>query len=72
MAGCDSASVLQPIEHILDPAAAAIVPLVATDGFAARLPAQDAAAYPFVFQRISEPVGVITPVRDHLLGSLKS
>lgn len=31
----------------------------------ARFPARDAGAYPLVFQRIPEPVGVIAPVGEH-------
>mgnify|MGYP003417083147 CR=1 FL=1 len=34
------------------------------DGFSARLPARDAGLYPFVFQCISEPVGIIALVGE--------
>ena len=37
------------------------------DGLGARLPARDAGLYPLVFQRISEPVGIIAPVGQQLV-----
>ena len=39
------------------------------DGFPPRLPAGDAGLYPLVFQRISEPVGIIAPALISLLGA---
>jgi len=69
IAGCDPAPIFQATEHDLDPVAAAVAPLVVSDSFAARLPTGDAGAYPLVFQRISEPVCVVTPVCDHPLGT---
>jgi hypothetical protein len=55
---CDAAPVLRAPEHDLDPVAA----LVLLGGFAARLSTGDAGLYPLVFQRISEPVGIMAPV----------
>ncbi len=54
--------ILQASEHDLDPVAAFVAALVVLDGFAAQLPARDAGPYPLAFQRIPEPVGIITPV----------
>lgn len=42
---------------------ASLAALVVFDGLATRLPARDAGLYPFVFQRISEPVCVISAAR---------
>lgn len=42
---------------------------VAAHGLASRLPAQDVGLYPPVFQHIPEPVSVVAPIQDHLLGS---
>ena len=38
------------------------------DGPGTGLPAWDARCYPFVFQRISEPVGIIAPVGQQPIG----
>ena len=51
------------------PVAAAIAPLVVSDGLAARLSAGDAGAYPLVFQCLPEPVGIMAPVGEHPFGS---
>jgi hypothetical protein len=59
---CDASPVLQPAEHDLDPVASFIAALVVLDGLVARLPSADAGLYPLVFQRISEPVGIMAPV----------
>ena len=53
---------------VVDPDAPPIAPLVASDGQATRLPAGDAGAYPLVSQRFSEPVRVMTAVRDQPIG----
>ena len=64
VAGGNPSPVLQSSEHDLDPVAA----LVVFDRFAARFPTWDARLYPFVFQRISEPIGVVTPIGQQPLG----
>ena len=69
IAACDPAPVFQVTKHYLDASAAVIVSLVVAYGLGTQLPTGDAGAYPLVFQRIPEPVGFATPVRDHPLGS---
>jgi hypothetical protein len=54
--------IFQAAAHDLDPVAALGSALVMLDGTTARLPAGDAGLYPFVFQRISETVGIVAPV----------
>jgi hypothetical protein len=54
--------IFQAAAHDLDPVAALGSALVMLGGTTARLPAGDAGLYPFVFQRISGPVGIVAPV----------
>jgi hypothetical protein len=61
--GGDATSVLRATKHDLDRVTALLAALVVLDGPATRLPAWDAGLYSFVFQRISEPVGVTAPRR---------
>jgi hypothetical protein len=58
----DPAPVLQAAAHDLDAVAALGSALVMLGGTTARLPAGGAGLYPFVFQRISETVGIVDPV----------
>ena len=60
----DVSPVFQASEHDLDLVAAFVAALVVHNGLAAQLPAWDAWLYPLVFQRISEPVGIIARVRQ--------
>ncbi len=69
VAYCDPTPGFQLAEHDLDAVAATISSLVVADSFAGRLPTGDAGRYPIVFQRTSQPVGVVTPICDHLVGS---
>jgi len=62
------APVLDAAEHDLDPVVAFVAALVVADGFATRPPTGNARAYPHVFQRIPEPVGIVSTVRDHPFG----
>ena len=62
IACCDAPPTLQASEHDLNPVAPFVAALVALHGLLAGLPAGDANLYPFVFQSVSEPVGVISPV----------
>jgi hypothetical protein len=61
--------VLKLSAHDLDPLAAFLAASIALDGLAARLSARDAGPCAVVFQQTSEPVSVVTAVRDHPLGS---
>jgi hypothetical protein len=70
--GCDAAPVLQSTEHDLDPVATPIPSFVVADCLSARLPTGYAGAYPLVFQRVTEPVGVMAPVSYHLFGSVQT
>ena len=54
----------QSAEHDLDPVAPFVATLVAFHRFLALFPARDAGAYPFVFQRFPEPVGIISAVPE--------
>src|SRR5690606_37465632 len=60
--GCYAAPVLQPSKHDLDPVAPLVPALVVFDSFLALLSTWDTDTYPFVFQRFSEPVGVIAAI----------
>jgi hypothetical protein len=62
LTGGDPAPVLRAAEHDLDAVAVLGSALVMIDGTTARLSAGDAGLYPFVFQRISETVGIVDPV----------
>ena len=64
MAGCDAPPVLEPAEHDLDPVVAFIPALIVFDRGLALLSVGDAGAYPFVFLRFSEPVGVIAAISE--------
>lgn len=59
---CDASPIFQPAEHDLDTISAHVTALVVLDGYVALLPTRDAGAYPFVFQRFSEPVSVIATI----------
>ena len=61
----DDWPILEPAEHDLNAVAAFIAAFVVPDGFLPALPAGDARSYPFVFQRISEPVSIMAPVGQH-------
>ncbi len=62
IAGCNPSLVLQPPKHDLDPVAPFVAALVVFHGGLARFSARDAGLYPFVFQRISEPISVIAAI----------
>src|SRR5690606_16508734 len=62
VSGGDAPPILQPPEHDLDVVAAFVAPLVVFHRLLARLSAWDADLYPLVFQRFSEPIGIIAPV----------
>ena len=64
VSGRKAAPIFQASEHDLDAVAAFVV----SNGLLPALPAGDAGHYPFVFQRLSEPVGIIAPVGQHPLG----
>lgn len=59
---CQASSIREPAEHDFDPVAASIAALVVFHGGLALRAARDAGAYPFVFQRLSEPVSVIAAI----------
>ena len=63
LARCNPPPVLESSEDDLDPVLVFVSALVVFNGFAARLAARDAWCDPLVFQAISKPIGVITPVR---------
>lgn len=65
VSSCDAPPVLQAAEHDLDAVAALVAPLVVFDRLLAVLPAGNAYPYPLVFQRFSEPFGIIPSVRKH-------
>ena len=54
--------ILESSEHNLDPLAAFVATIVVVDGLLALFPTRDTRTYPFVFQRLSEPVSVISSV----------
>ncbi len=64
VSGRHTSPILEPAEHDLDAIAPFVASLVVFHGRLALLSAGDAGAYPFVFQRVSEPVGVIAPVPE--------
>ena len=59
--------VLEPAEHDLDAVTPFVAALVVFDGFLSLLPARDAGAYALVFQRISEPIGIIAAIPEQPL-----
>jgi hypothetical protein len=66
--GGNSAPIIEASEHGLDLVAAFVAALVVFDGLSTGLQAWDARLYPFGFQRISEPVGIVTPIWQQPLG----
>ena len=54
------AAILEPAEHDLDAVASLVPVLVVLDGFLTLFSTGDKCAYPFVFKRLSEPVGIIS------------
>lgn len=64
VSGGDTPPVLQPAEHDLDAVAPLVASLVVSHGLLAGLPAWDADLHPLVFQCFSEPIGIVTPVRQ--------
>src|SRR5690606_4864449 len=64
VAGCNSSPILQPSEHDLDAVTPFVAALAVLDRLVARLPARDAGLYSPVFQRFSEPVGVIAAISE--------
>jgi hypothetical protein len=68
VAGCHAPPILQPAEHDFDPVPAFVPALVILYRFLPLLPARDAGAYPFVFQRFPEPIGVIAAIPEQPIG----
>ena len=62
VSGCDTPPILEPAEHDLDPVASLVASLVVFNRHLALLSSWDTGAYPFVFQRCSEPDGVIAAI----------
>jgi hypothetical protein len=60
---CHPSPVPEPPEHDLDAVTAFVATLVVFHRFAAGLLAWDARLYPFAFQRISEPIGIVATIR---------
>jgi hypothetical protein len=60
---CHPSPVPEPPKHDLDAVSAFVAMLVVFHRFAAGLLAWDARLYPFVFQRISEPIGIVATIR---------
>jgi Transmembrane secretion effector len=63
VSGGNTSPALQSPEHDLDPVAA----LVVQTGPATRRPGRDASLYAFVFQRFSEPIGVMASISQRPL-----
>ncbi len=57
--------VLESSEHDLDAVSTFVAALIVSNCLLAGFPARDAGAYALVFQRISEPIGIIAPIRQH-------
>ena len=62
--GGNAPPVLEPAEHDLDAVATFVPAFVVLDGLLALLSTWDAGAYPFVFQRFSDPIGVIARIPE--------
>ncbi len=64
VAGCNTPPILQPIEHELYPIAPFVAALVVLYRFLPLLPARDAGAHPFVFERLPEPIAIIATIPE--------
>lgn len=62
IAGRAAPPILEPAEHYLNLVAPFVSAFVVFDGSLALLPARDTRAYPFILQRFSEPVSVMTAI----------
>lgn len=67
VAGCDSAPVLQPSKHDLDPVAAFVSALIVSHRHGTRFAARNVGLDTFLLQRIPEPFGIVTSVGQHPL-----
>lgn len=62
VSGCNPTPILDPAEHDFDAVSPFVSSLVVSDSLLSLLPARDAGAYPFVFQRFSKPNSVVSAI----------